>query len=138
MNFSILLYDTIWAFCCLLDSVHVTGHFFLGHFICQFHFRIVEGDLTKHLLQKEGVRLERVVSYLSGKLLLPASKFFQRPVHPEIQDWDCGVGKLDCRLLNAKAHHAVPTQGNLAHWGRLTGDVKSGPACLPETTRSGG
>lgn len=103
--------------------------FFLGHFICQFHFRIVEGELTKHLLQKEGVRFERVVSYLSGKLLLPASKFFQRPVHPEIQDWDCGVGKLDCHLLNAKAHHAVPTQGNLAHCGWLTGDVKSGPAC---------
>lgn len=58
---------------------------------------------------------------------------FQRPVHPEIQDRDCGVRKLDCHLLTPKrqvtpAHHAAPTRGSLGT-GWLMGRREGGSAC---------
>lgn len=80
--------------------------FFLGHFIYRFHFRIVEGELQNICYKNRVLDLRELRSHLSGKLLLPASKFFQRPVHPEIQDRDCGVRKLDCHLLMPKRQDA--------------------------------
>lgn len=58
---------------------------------CLFHFRTIGRDL-QYFLQKEGIRPDRVDSSCSRKLPLPATKFLQRPVLPEIQDRDLESG----------------------------------------------
>lgn len=85
MNLFLLLYNTIWAFYWVLHIV------WADHFICLFHFRTIGRDL-QYFLQKEGIRPDRVDSSCSRKLPLPATKFLQRPVLPEIQDRDLESG----------------------------------------------